>query len=110
MDPQWEQGTPVGDLGEFEIIARIRRLLDAEPSPPGARRVAAVQLGAGDDAALLHIARGWDLVWTCDIQVEGRHFARRWLTPREVGTRAAERGSCARGRGALSTSWSCGSI
>ena len=90
MDPHWEQGTSVGDLGEFAVIARIRDLLGAESPPGSAPRGAALQLGAGDDAALLHIARGWDVVWTCDIQVEGRHFTRRRMTPREVGTRAAE--------------------
>jgi thiamine-monophosphate kinase len=69
------------DLGEFELIDRIRRL---------AARVQGrdVVLGIGDDAALLRPRRGEQLVVTSDAMVEGTHF--RWgeETPRMLGRRA----------------------
>jgi len=69
------------DLGEFELIDRIRRLA----APVQGRHVL---LGIGDDAALLRPRRGEDLVVTSDALVEGTHF--RWdaETPRMLGRRA----------------------
>jgi thiamine-monophosphate kinase len=42
----------------------------------------------GDDAAVLPSPRGMHVIST-DACVEDVHFRRRWITPREVGTRAA---------------------
>ncbi|RUL87347.1 thiamine-phosphate kinase [Tautonia sociabilis] len=58
--------TPVGPLGEFELI----RLLRARAVPhPG------VALGIGDDAAVLSPGRpGSSLVVTTDLLLDGRHF------------------------------------
>ena len=69
------------DLGEFELIDRIQRLA-AEVQGRD------VVLGIGDDAALLRLRRGEDLVVTSDAMVEGTHF--RWdaETPRMLGRRA----------------------
>ena len=44
--------------------------------------------GIGDDAAVLRLPRGDALVASVDSAVEGRHFRRDWLTPREIGYRA----------------------
>jgi len=46
-----------------------------------------VELGIGDDAAVLAIG-GERLVWTVDAQVEGTHFERAWLGLDAIGFRA----------------------
>lgn len=45
--------------------------------------------GIGDDAALLDVPDGRQLVVSADSAVDGVHFRRDWLTPREIGWRAA---------------------
>jgi thiamine-monophosphate kinase len=45
-------------------------------------------MGIGDDAALLHVPPGEQLVVSTDSSVEHIHFERAWLTPREIGYRA----------------------
>ena len=45
--------------------------------------------GIGDDAALLDVPDGRQLVVSADSSVDGVHFRREWLTPREIGWRAA---------------------
>lgn len=47
---------------------------------------AEVLVGPGDDAAVID---GGRLVVSCDLAVEGVHFRRDWLSPREIGYRAA---------------------
>lgn len=44
--------------------------------------------GIGDDAAVWRPPRGEQVVASVDSVVEGRHFRREWLTPREIGYRA----------------------
>lgn len=65
--------------GEFERIARLRELFGAPALP---------DLGIGDDCAVLHDPR--PLVITVDASVEGVHFDRRWISPRDLAARAAE--------------------
>ncbi|MCK4305618.1 MAG: thiamine-phosphate kinase [Candidatus Eisenbacteria sp.] len=87
----WQEGPPVSQLGEFEVIARIRSKIAGRATSagsPGAH--GAIVQGIGDDASLLRLPPGWDLLWTCDIQMEGCHFLREWMAPREVGARCAE--------------------
>lgn len=62
--------------------ALIDRLLAASPPLP-----APVQVGPGDDAAVLRLG-GDAIVVTTDAQVEGVHFERPWLSPAELGARA----------------------
>ena len=45
--------------------------------------------GIGDDAALLSIPQGETLVVSTDASFEHVHFRREWLSPREIGGRAA---------------------
>src|SRR5262245_42670453 len=70
--------TPLGGDGEAEFDA-IKAML----ARWGARAV-----GIGDDAAVLDAPRGDSLVVSVDTSVEGRHFKREWLSPREIGYRA----------------------
>jgi thiamine-monophosphate kinase len=44
--------------------------------------------GIGDDAATMRVPRGEFLVASVDTAVEGMHFRRGWLTPREIAYRA----------------------
>jgi thiamine-monophosphate kinase len=47
-----------------------------------------VAKGIGDDAAVLSVPRGDQLVVSVDTSVIGRHFRAEWLTPTEIGYRA----------------------
>jgi thiamine-monophosphate kinase len=66
----------LGPGAEFDTIRRM-----AERWGPRA-------VGLGDDAAVLRVPRGESLVVSTDTAVEGRHFKRDWLSPREIGYRA----------------------
>jgi thiamine-monophosphate kinase len=72
----------VRDLGEFGLIDRIARLA-GRASGPG------VVLGIGDDAAVLRVRRGEEIVVTTDSFVAGVHFRLDQETPRTAGRRAA---------------------
>jgi thiamine-monophosphate kinase len=76
-------------MDERSRIAVLARVLSAQGAvPPG------VDLGIGDDAAVLYFAavRGdgaaGRIVWTIDEQVEGTHFERAWVEWRDVGWRS----------------------
>jgi len=68
--------TPLGSGAEFD---RIRAL---------AARWGARARGLGDDCAFIE-AGGERLAVSLDLSVEGVHFSRDWLTPPEIGYRAA---------------------
>ena len=53
------------------------------------RRWGASARGIGDDAAVLDVPAGSRLVASTDATVENVHFRREWLTPSEIGYRAA---------------------
>lgn len=65
---------------ELEAIALLKRAL-------GAAKSSSVELGIGDDAAVLRLGRK-RLVWTIDAAVDGVHFDRRWLSLEDVGWRS----------------------
>ena len=68
----------LGPGAEFDLISS---LLDRDGDLPPE-----VVVGPGDDAAVIE---GGRLVLSCDLAVEGVHFRRDWLSPREIGYRAA---------------------
>ena len=68
---------PLGSGGEFDAIRAMLRVWGTKAS------------GIGDDAALLTVPATESLVVSTDASVEGVHFRREWLTPREIGARAA---------------------
>jgi thiamine-monophosphate kinase len=74
----------VEQLGEFGLIRRIERLIERQGG--GARST--VQLGFGDDAALLRPRAGEDVAVSCDASVEGVHFDFAHETPATAGRRA----------------------
>jgi thiamine-monophosphate kinase len=69
----------VTQTGEFGLIARIIARLGADPSVP---------LGPGDDAAVV-AAPDRRVVASTDALVAGRHFRGDWVSPVDVGHRAA---------------------
>jgi thiamine-monophosphate kinase len=68
--------TPLGPGREFD---RIRRM---------AERWKFVAKGLGDDCAFLEVGGG-TLAVSIDLSIEEVHFRRAWLTPHEIGYRAA---------------------
>jgi thiamine-monophosphate kinase len=70
----------VADVGEHELIARVR----ARVAPPPAW----VLLGIGDDAAIVLPERSTADVITTDAIVEGVHFDRAFVPPADIGARA----------------------
>ena len=72
-------------VSEKSLIQRIRRL-------SGTRRPAQVPLGIGDDASILRIPPGHEVLVTTDFSLEGVHFRRDWHLPESVGHRCLARG------------------
>jgi thiamine-monophosphate kinase len=75
----------IRDVGEFGLIARIEAL--ARRAFRGVAQPT-VALGIGDDAALLRIGAGEEVVVTTDALVERVHFDFAHETPRVAGRRA----------------------
>jgi thiamine-monophosphate kinase len=69
----------VGEIGERQVIARVRARV---PAAPGF-----VVVGIGDDAAVLEPARNRLDVVTTDAAVEGVHFDRRYMDAASIGHR-----------------------
>ncbi|HLZ61922.1 MAG TPA: thiamine-phosphate kinase [Ktedonosporobacter sp.] len=69
----------IASLGEFELIARLTR---------GLRSQAGVELGVGDDCAILDLGGDLLLLITCDSQVEGVHFTMHTSSPDDIGCKA----------------------
>ncbi len=73
----------VSDIGEFELIDRIQRIIDGAGYKPGL-----LIHGIGDDAAVFTPEPGYEMVVTCDSMVDGRHYLKEHMTPIEIGRRA----------------------
>ncbi len=68
-------------LGERELIRRLTPKLPLRPD---------VILGTGDDCAIVRGENGFDLLYTTDAVIEGRHFIRE-STPELIGRKAVAR-------------------
>ena len=68
---------------EADFISWVQR-----QTPP---RSAGLTLGIGDDAALVAVPRGQELILTTDMSIEGVHFEPRFHPPQAVGHRALAR-------------------
>lgn len=69
----------VADVGEFAVVAAITERLRTTP---------AVEVAAGDDAAVLRSDAGRIVVST-DMLVQDRHFRLEWSSPEDIGHKAA---------------------
>ena len=72
----------LGGLGERELIRRIRRSAAAGSASPG------VEIGIGDDAAVLTVPPGHKLLATTDLLIEDIHFRRTSAAPADIGWKA----------------------
>jgi thiamine-monophosphate kinase len=70
----------VGDAGEHRVIELVRSLVPASPSW--------VQIGIGDDAAVVEPERNRLEVLTTDVVIEGVHFDRAFCDPASIGHKA----------------------
>ena len=68
---------PLGTGVEFDAIRAMLQVWGSQAS------------GIGDDAAMLQVPAGESLVVSTDATFEHVHFRREWLTPHEIGARAA---------------------
>ncbi|MEJ2724928.1 MAG: thiamine-phosphate kinase [Deltaproteobacteria bacterium] len=73
----------IADIGEFGLIRRIEKILDAEGARPPE-----VILRIGDDTACFRPNPGYALLVTCDSVVEGRHYLAAHIAPLDLGHRA----------------------
>jgi thiamine-monophosphate kinase len=76
-------------MGEREraILQEVRKRVARSAKAAGALRV-----GIGDDAAVLSVRRGEELVVTTDFSLEDVHFRRGWHPPEAVGHKCLARG------------------
>jgi thiamine-monophosphate kinase len=73
----------LADVGEFGLIDRIHERIRAAGA-----RVPEGSIGIGDDCAVFQPRAGYDVLVTCDVMVEGRHYLPRFISPLDLGRRA----------------------
>lgn len=73
----------LSDIGEFGLIERIDALLKRE-----GKRTPEVTIGIGDDCAAFQPRAGHEILVTCDVMVEGRHYLAKFISPLDLGRRA----------------------
>jgi thiamine-monophosphate kinase len=77
-------GHSSSDRGELALIQQIRQRVARQPGR--------VQLGIGDDCALLRVRKGEEVAVTTDLSIDGRHFRLDWHPAEAVGHRTLARG------------------
>ena len=73
-----------GEMRDSPEFERIRSMIEAVAAPSAEE----VEVGPGDDAAVLHVSGSERLVVSTDLSVEDVHFRREWLTWDSIGYRA----------------------
>jgi thiamine-monophosphate kinase len=76
--------------GELALLEQIRSRAVHKPAKP--LRSKYLQLGIGDDCALLRLRSGEELAVTTDLSIAGRHFRLEWHPPEVIGHRTMARG------------------
>jgi thiamine-monophosphate kinase len=76
--------TPKKRTTEGELISSFEKVIETLGT-----RAPGLVTGVGDDAAVFRGTAARDFVVTQDVQVEGRHFERRWFSGRTLGRRLA---------------------
>ncbi len=74
----------LADWGEKRFLQWVRRALRSPTHLDGA----SLALGIGDDAALIRPTAGVEIAVTTDALIEGVHFRRDFISPRDLGARA----------------------
>jgi thiamine-monophosphate kinase len=77
------QQETIAEVGEFGLIERLEKVLESE-----GLKAEGTALGIGDDAAVLRVREGWEVLVTCDALVQGRHYLLEFTTPTDLGRRA----------------------
>ena len=85
MRSKLARSTDILSGGELALLERIR-------ARTARARGGQVQLGIGDDCALLRLRPGEDLAVTTDLSIAGRHFRLGWHPPESIGHRTLTRG------------------
>lgn len=70
----------IKDIGEFPLISVLTKKIRAAGS-------SSVLVGIGDDAAVFRMGKDRNLLVTCDMLVEGRHFLKDKITPEQLGSK-----------------------
>jgi thiamine-monophosphate kinase len=78
--------------GELALLNNIRARANKAVRGAGSQVRSRVQLGIGDDCALLRLRAGEELAVTTDLSIEGRHFRLDWHPPESIGHRTLARG------------------
>jgi thiamine-monophosphate kinase len=82
MNAEPPERANLGGLGERGLIRRIRNIAVTNPAAPG------VEVGIGDDTAVLTVPPGHKLLATTDLLIEDVHFRRVSAAPADIGWKA----------------------
>ena len=89
--PQNMRPRNTGQPGELALIERIRARA-TQAANRSRITSTGLNLGIGDDCALLRIGAREELAVTTDLSIDGRHFRLDWHPPESVGHRVLARG------------------
>src|SRR5258705_1325528 len=82
MNAEPPERVGLGGLGERGLTGRIRRSAAATGAAPG------VEVGIGDDTAVLVVPAGHKLLASTDLLIEDVHFRRISAAPSDIGWKA----------------------